>query len=235
MTGTAERRPAMRTDAGRSRSRSRSLRRLGPVVAAAVLLGAGTACTESNLAKPPVTVGAPATGPVLDPVPLPRTTAPAPAIDPTAAPAPACPAAGVLIRTEQPEAAMGLRVIQLAMVNCGTLPYSVNGYPSVRVLDEDRARLDVKVGRGASSIAMIENFDVGAQPVTLQPGERAVAALAWRNTVTEVNAAPANGAYLDIAPAEGRPRQTVQPEGGDIDLGTTGELGVSAWKPSPTR
>jgi hypothetical protein len=129
---------------------------------------------------------------------------------------------------------MGLRVVRVAMVNCGTRPYSVNGYPSVRVLDEDRVPLDVEVGRGAASIATIENFDAGAQPITLQPGERAVAALAWRNTVTGTNAAPANGAYLDIAPAEGRPRQTVQPAGGDIDLGTTGRLGVSAWKPSPT-
>ncbi|MYW06101.1 DUF4232 domain-containing protein [Streptomyces sp. SID3343] len=238
MTGTTDRRPAMRTGAGRSRS----LRRFGSVVVAAVVLGAGSACAQTGAPKPSVTVGAPYAGTALDPPPTPRTVAPrtsAPAATTataqTTAPAPACPAAGVVIRTENPEAAMGLRVIHVAMVNCGTQPYSVNGYPSVRVLDEDRSPLDVRVGRGASSIADIDNFDAGAQPVTLQPGERAVAALAWRNTVTGINAAPANGAYLDIAPAEGRPHQIVKPEGGRIDLGTTGKLGVSAWQASPTR
>lgn len=131
------------------------------------------------------------------------------------------------------DAAMGLRVLSLELLNCGTRPYTVNGYPFLRVLDEDRAPLDVDVSHGASSIATIEGFDPPAAPVTLQPGEMAVAGLTWRNTVTEVKPA-ANGSYLDILPS-GREsaddaEQTLPVV---LDLGTTGKLGVSAWTRAP--
>jgi hypothetical protein len=123
---------------------------------------------------------------------------------------------------------MGLRAMPVDMVNCGTRPYTVSGYPGVRVLDNDRKPLDVKVSNGTSSIALIDGLDAAPKPVTLKPGEKVVAVLVWRNTVTDSTVAATNGTYLEITPAGGQPPQTVTPHGG-IDLGNTGKLGLSPW------
>jgi hypothetical protein len=182
-----------RVDTTQARHRRLSIRKLALMLAAAVMLG--SACE----APPP---------PERDPAPAPTT-------------APTCPEPGVVLEGKEPEAAMGLRAMKIVMVNCGTRPYEVSGYPAVRVLDADRKPLDIAVDNGSSSVE-----DPGAELVTLKPGETATAVLVWRNRVTDVGAA-VNGSYLEIAPATGEPRQTV-PE--HIDLGTTGKLEVTAWR-----
>ncbi|MFB7666644.1 DUF4232 domain-containing protein [Kitasatospora sp. NPDC056138] len=137
-----------------------------------------------------------------------------------------CPASGVVLRAGEPDAAMGLRAMTVELTNCGTRPYALNGYPTVRVLDDRREPFDIAVSHGASAIAVIDRFDAGPTPLTLKPGERAVFGLTWRNTVTDVNSAPVNGSYLEITPRPGDRAQSIAIL---IDLGTTGKLGISAW------
>jgi hypothetical protein len=149
---------------------------------------------------------------------------PAPPTDAAAA----CPDSGFAITTGAVDAALGLRAMSIALVNCGSRPYTVNGYPAVRVLDANRNPLDVEVGNGSSPISAPDSYDTPPRPVTLQPGRTATARLLWRTTVTESTVPATSGAYLEIAPAKGQPAQTVTPQGG-IDLGTTGRLGVNAW------
>lgn len=139
-----------------------------------------------------------------------------------------CPSSGVLVRAGAVDAALGLRAMRVELVNCGTVPYTVNGYPGVRVLDDARVPLDVTIVNGSSAVALIDDFDTAPAPVTAGPGERLVAGLVWRNTVTDAVAAPVNGTYLEIVPARDQPPQTVRPFG-RVDLGTTGRLGVTAW------
>ncbi|GAA2238950.1 hypothetical protein GCM10010430_20050 [Kitasatospora cystarginea] len=140
-----------------------------------------------------------------------------------------CPASGVDLRAGEADAAMGLRVLTVELVNCGNRPYALNGYPAVRVLDENREPLDIAVGHGTSDIAVIDRFDAGPAPLSLQPGESARFGLVWRNTVTDGNDAPVNGSYLSVTPRPGDPAQSVP---AFLDLGTTGKLGISAWSPS---
>ncbi|KJK60097.1 hypothetical protein UK12_00285 [Saccharothrix sp. ST-888] len=149
-------------------------------------------------------------------------------VTPSAAPVTAepCPASGVALRAGEPDAAMGLRALTVELTNCGTRPYALNGYPTVRVLDDQREPFDIAVSHGASAIAVIDRFDAGPTPLTLKPGERAVFGLAWRNTVTEVNSAPVNGSHLEITPRPGARAQSITIL---MDLGTTGKLGISAW------
>ncbi|KAA6214760.1 DUF4232 domain-containing protein [Streptomyces albofaciens JCM 4342] len=153
---------------------------------------------------------------------------------PTAKPsrtAPACPEDGVVIKGLPVDAAMGTRAMGITLTNCGTRPYKVNGYPGVRVLDERRKPLDVRIAHGSDIVD-----DVGPEPLTLQPGEHARAVLMWRNRVTDVTGNAVNGAYLALTPADGGGRpQTVREL---IDLGSTGKLGVTAWHregPKPRR
>ncbi|CAM5397660.1 MULTISPECIES: DUF4232 domain-containing protein [Streptomyces] len=145
--------------------------------------------------------------------------------------APTCPEDGVVIKGLPVNAAMGTRAMGITLTNCGTLPYKINGYPGVRVLDEHRKPLDVKIAHGSDIVD-----DVGPEPLTLEPGEHATAVLMWRNRVTDVTGGAVNGAYLALTPAEdgGRP-QTVREL---VDLGSTGKLGVTAWHregPKPRR
>jgi hypothetical protein len=66
------------------------------------------------------------------------------------------------------------------------------------------------------------------KPVVLQPGQRATAVIAWRNTYDDIREPPVSVAYLEVAPAAGEPTQIVTPLGA-LDLGSTGRLGVSPW------
>ncbi|MEU5884246.1 DUF4232 domain-containing protein [Spirillospora sp. NPDC047279] len=180
--------------------------------------------TTWSLALALLLVGACDSTPSADDVRLPPTTPPAPA------PA-ACPDPGVRISTGEIDAAMGLRAMNVEMVNCGTRPFTVNGYPDVRVLDGRRGPLKLKISHGSAPVATVESFNVPAQRFVLPPGGRATSGLLWRNTVTDASAVAANGAFLDIAPDERSPRQIV-PSGHAIDLGNTGRLALSPWKPS---
>ncbi|WP_092928286.1 DUF4232 domain-containing protein [Actinopolyspora alba] len=144
------------------------------------------------------------------------------------------------LTTDLVEVAMGLRLMHVELTNCGDRPYTLNGYPRVRVLDEQRRTLDVRVERGSADIAIVDGFDTPPEAITVRPGERAEAQLMWRNTHASMNA-PQVGEYLRIAPARGRPWQPVIPVGRErnssgqdsdqitVNLGSTGELGVRAW------
>ncbi|MEU5530442.1 DUF4232 domain-containing protein [Micromonospora chersina] len=174
--------------------------------------------------------------------------APAPAPDRASEPAPPTPAAstsptpptcspeGIRITELGVDAAMGLRAMGLELVNCGDRPYVLEGYPAPSLRDADGDPLTVQVIPGARPITA--GFDQPPTRVVLRPGERAAAALLWRNLVTDATAVASNGAHLDVAPLPGRPAYPVELDG-PIDLGNTGRLGVSAWKrydgPSATK
>ena len=138
-----------------------------------------------------------------------------------------CPPSGVLVRRGEVDAAMGVRAAGIELVNCGSVPVTVNGYPDVRVLDDGGAALPVAVVHGSADIASLPNFDTPPAPVTAAPGARLVAGLLWRNRV-DMGGDVVKGTYLEIVPAPGQAPQTIRPDG-PIDLGTTGRLGVSAW------
>ncbi|WNE94568.1 DUF4232 domain-containing protein [Streptomyces luomodiensis] len=208
--------------APRFRGAARRRRRLLPVsLAAAGLLTACGTQTSSGVAAVPDEATSRPSGPVA----VESLTVTPPTASPTASPV--CPDSGVLLRAAEADAAMGLRVQTVELVNCGKRDRTVNGHPSVQVLDADLEPLEVTVGHGTSGIATIGGFETATGPVRLKPGERAVARLVWRNTVTEGTRPAADGRYLRIAPnGDGRDWQTVPDH---IDLGTTGKLGVSAW------
>lgn len=153
--------------------------------------------------------------------------------------APPCPESGVVVRVGVEEAAMGLRVVNLDLTNCGGDPVTVNGYPALRVLGADGSPLDVLIGEGSSGIADVPAFDVPPAPVTLRHGETALSGVMWKNTNTDTSVEPRVGAQLEISAAPGWPWQDVKPgttaaiESLHIDLGTTGRLGVRAWTTPP--
>ncbi len=195
----------------RSATRHRRRRLLGCLAAAGLLSACGTQ-TSSGVAAVPDEATSRPSGPTVSPD--------------SAAPA-VCPESGVLLRAAEANAAMGLREQQIELVNCGGRVYTVNGHPSVQVLDADLEPLEVTVGHGASGIATVDGFETATGPVRLKPGERAVMRLLWRNLVTDTTRPAAEGRYLRIAPnGDGADVQTVPDL---VDLGTTGKLGVSAW------
>jgi hypothetical protein len=144
-----------------------------------------------------------------------------------------CPPEGVRLEVGEGEAAMGLRVLGFTLVNCGRRTYRLNGYPAVRSLDGDRTALKVRVGHGVRElIGSAVPWDSPPKPVVLQPGQQAGTAVVWRNTYDDVRQLPVTVRFLDIAPLAGRPSQIVEP-GGGLDLGSTGRIGVSAWRLLP--
>lgn len=150
-------------------------------------------------------------------------------------PALACPRSGVRIRALGTDAAMGLRALGLELTNCGTVHHPLHGYPVVRLLDGDGAPIPVRVVEGAKGIT--SGFDDPPRPLTLRPGERAGAAVLWRNLVTDPTVVATNGERLEVSPSVDQPGQVVELDG-PVDLGNTGRIGVSAWqktsKPAPT-
>ncbi|MEU6022242.1 DUF4232 domain-containing protein [Micromonospora sp. NPDC047134] len=141
-----------------------------------------------------------------------------------------CPADGVRISYLEVSAAMGLRAMALELVNCGSRPYRLHGYPELRLLDNDGNLIRVRVIPGAREIT--SGFDFPPRPLTLAPGEAAGATVLWRNLVDDPTVVATNAERLEVAPAEGQPTREVAIEG-PIDLGNTNRVGVSAWKKRP--
>ncbi|MFD9563035.1 DUF4232 domain-containing protein [Streptomyces sp. NPDC059994] len=136
-----------------------------------------------------------------------------------------CPPSGMRITTDEGDAAMGLRAVGLHLANCGTGVVKINGYPRLQLLDERRRPLTgVRILDGTGAISTAGGPDAPPRPVTLRPGEAAYASLMWRNT-TE-SGTPVNVPYVRVTPKPGSPTAIVTPE---LDLGTTGRLGVGPW------
>ncbi|MFI7502408.1 DUF4232 domain-containing protein [Streptomyces sp. NPDC049687] len=137
-----------------------------------------------------------------------------------------CPPSGIRVTADDGDAAMGLRVVGLRLENCGTKDYSLDGYPQLTLLDEDREPVEgVRILRGGDSIAGGTGYDDPPRPLTLKPGDSAVSGLVWRNTTGSGTAV--NIPYVRIRAKAGAAPVTVTPH---LDLGTTGKLGVGAWK-----
>lgn len=138
----------------------------------------------------------------------------------------ACPPTGVRVYADEGDAAMGLRVVGLHLENCGTGTYRLQGYPRVELRDEDHERVEgVAVLQGGDAITGGTGAEGPARQLALKPGERAYAGLVWRNTVA--GGAPVNAPYTRVWAKPGAAPVTVIPE---LDLGTTGKLGVGPWK-----
>lgn len=141
----------------------------------------------------------------------------------------ACPPSGVRLSADDGDAAMGLRLVGLHLTNCSRHPYRLDGFPRVELLDEDGAPVKgVTTARGSGGITTGTHFDDPARAITLAPGESATSGLLWRNTVT--NGTPVNAPYARVYAKPGAAPVTVTPE---LDLGTTGKLGVSPWRKDP--
>ncbi|MCX4985219.1 DUF4232 domain-containing protein [Streptomyces sp. NBC_00572] len=139
-----------------------------------------------------------------------------------------CPPTGVRVYADEGDAAMGLRVVGLHLENCGTRSYRLNGYPRVEIRDEDHERVDgVSIVQGGDAVAGGTGADGPPQQLVLEPGERAHAGLVWRNTVEGGVGDPVNAPYARVWAKPGAAPVTVTPE---LDLGTTGKLGVGPWK-----
>lgn len=163
----------------------------------------------------------------LNPTPLENTLPVAPTTT-TVTVSPGECAEGVEFATLGADAAMGLRVLTIEMVNCGAQPYTVNGYPDLRLFDEERERIDVVVAQGSGGIATLPEYDVPPAEVTLQPGEKARAGLVWRNLVTDSTVDATTAVRMQAVAAPGERWQEV-PMDVTIDLGNTGRIGVQAW------
>lgn len=126
-----------------------------------------------------------------------------------------CPVGDVRIGVSGTSAAMGLRAQGIELVNCGDEPIELNGYPHLDLPGVD-------IVEGTSDVD-----DPGPQPITVEPGGRATAAIVWRNTVEAGEAVTIT--ELKIGTAAGAPTQTVYPEN-HLDIGTTGRIELSAWQ-----
>jgi hypothetical protein len=144
-----------------------------------------------------------------------------------------CPGSGVRLEAGEIDAAMGLRALGITLVNCGGKTFRLSGYPVTHVLDNQRATIAIRVLNGVTEIAgPIPSSSGPPKPFTLKPGERATTVVVWRNTYDDITHPPVDAPYLEMAPAAGEPAQIVTVQDG-LDLGSTGRLGVSPWRPSP--
>ncbi|MFE2845601.1 DUF4232 domain-containing protein [Streptomyces scopuliridis] len=140
-----------------------------------------------------------------------------------------CLASGVAVSHGEVNAAMGIRAVSIGLRNCGTKPYRVNGYPEIDVLDEDREPVDLKLIHGNESTGAAD--DQGPRELTLAPGESVEAVLQWNNRITE-SGGHATGSYVVIAAAPGEERGMLPLP---VDIGTDGELRVTAWADGQAR
>ncbi|MEU7040799.1 DUF4232 domain-containing protein [Streptomyces varsoviensis] len=142
----------------------------------------------------------------------------------------ACPPSGTRVYADDGDAAMGLRAVSIHLENCGSEVTQLNGYPKLQLLDAAHKPAEgVRVLHGGSAISTGTGADGAPRPIALKPGERAYAVMVWRNTVE--NGEPVNAPYVRVRAKEGAAPVIVTPE---LDLGTTGKLGIGPWKKDET-
>ncbi|MFD0275312.1 DUF4232 domain-containing protein [Kitasatospora sp. NPDC127111] len=140
-------------------------------------------------------------------------------------PAGPCPASGLRLYADDGDAAMGLRVMGLHLRNCGTSTVTVNGYPKLQLLDPEHRPIEgVRFLSGGAEIAAGTGADNPPQEIALKPGEGARSALVWRNTAQDGE--PINATYARVRAFPDAAPVMIIPE---LDLGTTGRLGIGAW------
>ncbi len=150
---------------------------------------------------------------------------------PSAAPStPSCPKSGVSMSPGMVTAAMGLRAMSVTLTNCGKGVRELNGYPDIRVRGLDRQLFDVTVLKGTEPVTTMD--DPGPSRVKLRPGQSAYTSLVWRYSAVDASTKAGSGVYVEIGPAKGAARQTIEPDGG-LDIGETGMLGTTAWQRGP--
>ncbi|MCX5396313.1 DUF4232 domain-containing protein [Streptomyces sp. NBC_00102] len=194
--------------------------------------GEGEPATAPPATRAPVSSGGPVAADTLDPsVPVHgdvAQSAPTPTVAaqsapaPTAAPAGDCPASGVRVDMGPVETAMFARAVVLTLVNCGTEPYQVDGYPSVRVLDENGDRLPVPVNPGRSMFGA----DLGPESVSLRPGGTMKSVLAWVSTKEGGDLIESDSLDLAAAPDSGALNYPLVGH----DLRLMDELNMTAWR-----
>ncbi|MFD4033215.1 DUF4232 domain-containing protein [Streptomyces sp. NPDC058637] len=172
--------------------------------------------TSPTATSPAATV-APSTG-------APSTGAPAASTPPAAGPGVTgdCPVSGARVDMGPVQTAMFHRSVVLTLTNCGTKPYRVHGYPSVRALGEDGERIPVPVNAGGS----MSGQDRGIEEVTLKPGGTVTSVLAWVST--KEGGDLIEGDALEIAPAPDTGARVFPLEGHDLRL--MDELNTTAWR-----
>ncbi|MFE4328395.1 DUF4232 domain-containing protein [Streptomyces sp. NPDC056831] len=138
-----------------------------------------------------------------------------------------CPSSGVVVDMGEVQAALGHRAVGLTLTNCGSKPYRVDGYPSVRALDDAGDPLPVPVNPGSSYMGS----DPGPKEVMLKPGQTMRSLLAWVSTPTGGDLI--EGDALEIAPAPGLEARAFPLEGSDVRL--LDELNMTAWRTEPPR
>lgn len=145
------------------------------------------------------------------PTPQPSTGLPPAALD--------CLPSGVSVTVGPVEAALGHRGSGLTLTNCGTADYVVDGYPELRVLDAAGQPMAVTVTHGSSYVAIDPGPSGG---ITLAPGQSVLSVIGWSATVTD--GVPATGEYVEVT-VDGTPQALPL----ETDLGTTGEITLTAW------
>ncbi|MGB3373670.1 MAG: DUF4232 domain-containing protein, partial [Microbacterium sp.] len=93
----------------------------------------------------------------------------------SAVPEGACTTGNSTLMAPQPDGATGHRGQMIQLVNAADAPCTLEGYPDVAYGDQNGHLLDVTVERGGSFMAQ----DPGSAPITLQPGESAIAVIGW--------------------------------------------------------
>ncbi|MFJ6573206.1 DUF4232 domain-containing protein [Streptomyces sp. NPDC091292] len=198
---------------------------LGALAAVVLLAGTTAACglgaeidRERNPERRPTPTPTP---PSPSPPPMPAPTAGLELPPTPEAPSPTgCPASGVRLTSEPVQGAMGLRMMTLTLTNCGSKPYTLDGYPSLTVLDESEEPMTgVQAVQGTEAVTAGDS----ARParLTLRTGESAISNLAWRMNSEWTP-------YLRVVPRPGDAPVTVHiPD--RLDIGPENRLGMSAW------
>lgn len=127
---------------------------------------------------------------------------------------------GFHVTVTQGSAAMGIRSGGIELVNCGTEDIAINGYPVIEI-----PGVEIEVREGSDTLQ-----DPGPSAITLAPGDSVSAGMLWRNKVESAEESDVvNATEINVGYAEGSPMETVNPES-PIDLGTTRDLEVTAWR-----
>ncbi|GAA3618355.1 hypothetical protein GCM10022223_38880 [Kineosporia mesophila] len=134
-----------------------------------------------------------------------------------------CPPDGLTFEVGFGDAAMGLRVTGLTVKNCSSTVRTVKGYPDLTVVDEFQRPLDVTVEPGEAAVTGMPTPRPSS--FELKPGQELSSVLSWRSIITlteDDRSVKAGGVRLTSG-------ETEQVFMAYLDIGSTGDVYVSAW------